>query len=171
MFGCGYAGTHLAAVNSSNALMAAVGDSNVTCIKLAPRVFVLTAPLTIDRTLALVAEEGRATLAGNESVQLIMTSSHALLVVHNLELSNGRVGSNGGGAISNVGVMKMYACTVRSNMAMFVRAAPASLFTPARFTRVVSALAAETDPFDARRRALAVWWCYLQSRHVGDVRV
>ena len=90
MFGCGYAGTHLAVVNSSNALMAAVGDSHVTCIKLAPRVFVLTARLSIDRTLALVAEKGRATLDGNENVLLITTSSRALLVAHNLELSNGR---------------------------------------------------------------------------------
>ena len=89
-FGCGYAGTHLAAVNSSNALVAAVADSNVTCIKLAPTAFVLTAPLSIDRTLAFVAEEGRATLDGNGSVQLITASSSAFFAVHNLELSNGR---------------------------------------------------------------------------------
>jgi len=116
MFGCGYAGTHMAVVNSSNALMAAVGDSNVTCIKLAPGVFVLTAHLAIDRDLALVAEEGRSTLDGNGIVRLISTSSRALLVVHNLELSNGRVPFMGhGGAIYNLGVMKIHSCIISAN--------------------------------------------------------
>ena len=77
--------------------MTAVGDSNVTCIKLAPRVFVLTAEIYIkDRTLALVAEEGRATLDGDESVALMSVCSCALLVVHNLELRN----ANGRASVS-----------------------------------------------------------------------
>ena len=141
-FGCGYAGTHLAAVNSSNALALAVEDINITCIKLDTTVYTLTATLFIDRTLALVAEEGRATLDGNGSVQLMHMGTNALVSLHNIELSNGgqymlvskhrrnlapnralssvtRCSPQTGGAIhNNLGTIMMYTCIMRANKAM-----------------------------------------------------
>ena len=112
-FGCGYTGAHLAAVDSSNALALAVADANITCIKLAPMVFALTATLFIDRTLALVAEEGRATLDGGGSVQLMQVGGSACVTLHNLELSDGFSNTTSpGGAICNFGTIEMHICVI-----------------------------------------------------------
>jgi hypothetical protein len=88
-FGCGFAGIHLAAVDSISALMAAVEDANVTCIKLAPTVYALSATLFIDRTLALVAEEGRATLDGGKRTNHMQVGGAGVVALYNLELRNG----------------------------------------------------------------------------------
>ena len=114
-FGCGYAGTHLMAVDSTSALMAAVEDAGVTCIKLAATAYSLAATLSIDRTLAIVAEEGRATLDGGGSVQLMRVGSSASVALHNLELSNGS--ATKGGAIDIRGEIAMHTCILRANSA------------------------------------------------------
>lgn len=107
-FGCGHAGVHLVEVDTTAALLAAVGDAdtesytpapNVTCIKLAPAVYTLTAPVYVGRALAIVAEEGQATLDGDGSRRLLLliggsgyqgiTGSSADVALYNLVLSNG----------------------------------------------------------------------------------
>ena len=126
-FGCGYAGTHLAAVDSTSALMAAVEDANVTCIKLTPTVYTLSATLVIDRTLAVVAEEGRATLDAGKVTNHMQVGSVGVVALYNLELRNGVSSytitdplgrpSTLGGAIVNFGTMLIRACGFTSNVA------------------------------------------------------
>lgn len=125
-FGCRLAGAHLVRANSTDALTAAVQDASVTCIKLAPAVYSLTSTLLITgytyrapkRALAIVAEEGRATLDGGGRVRLIQDAG-ADVALSNLVLRNG-FSSGAGGAIQIVGVqaeMAMYSCTCVHNSA------------------------------------------------------
>ena len=93
-FGCGYDGPHVTFVDSTEALVAAVDDVLITCIKLAPTTFVLNSTLHIERALAIAAEEGRATLDGAGTTQLfsLWGTSHgsgADVSLFNLTLRNG----------------------------------------------------------------------------------
>jgi predicted outer membrane repeat protein len=125
-FGCGFDGPHSARVNSSDALTAAVEDVSVTCIKLAPVVYSLSSTLHITgytyrapkRALAIVAEEGQATLDGAGRVRLIQDAG-ADVALSNLVLRNG-FSEGSGGAIQIVGIeaeMAMYTCTCTHNRA------------------------------------------------------
>lgn len=125
-FGCGYAGPHVASPNSSEALAAAVEDVSITCIKLAPVVYPLTSTLYIGgigpfRTLAIVAEEGQATLDGGGRVRLIQNVKGEVALA-NLVLINGYTLSSGG-AIQAVGGgptrprTAIDRCTFRNNRA------------------------------------------------------
>lgn len=86
--------------------MAAVSNANVTCIKLAPITYSLTSTLLVGKDdypsgtevlehprgnapLAILAEEGPATLDGGGSVQLISAGSGADVSLANLVLRNG----------------------------------------------------------------------------------
>ena len=109
-FGCGYRGPHLAEPMTSDALTAAVNNADVTCIKLAPIIYSLTSTLLVGdggststtsngittlqhprgaAPLAILAEEGPATLDGGGSVQLISAKSGADVSLANLVLRNG----------------------------------------------------------------------------------
>ena len=109
-FGCGYPGPHLTEPMTGEALTAAVDNASVTCIKLAPITYSLTSTLLVgqdDSTvalnngipapqhprgsapLAILAEEGPATLDGGGSVQLISSKSGADVSLANLVLRNG----------------------------------------------------------------------------------
>ena len=109
-FGCGYRGPHLAEPMTSDALTAAVNNADVTCIKLAPIIYSLTSTLLVgdggstsitsngitilqhlrgSAPLAILAEEGPATLDGGGSVQLISAKSGADVSLANLVLRNG----------------------------------------------------------------------------------
>ena len=110
MFGCGYAGVHVARPDSTEALAAAVEDASVTCIKLAPVVYSLTSTLTAGgshavhasvvgslagrRPLAIVAEKGQATLDGGGGVT-ILRNAGADVALANLVLRNGGPYQNG----------------------------------------------------------------------------
>ena len=110
MFGCGYTGAHVARPDSTEALAAAVKDESVTCIKLAPVVYSLTSTLTAGglhavhasavgslagrRSLAIVAEEGQATLDGGGGVT-ILRNAGADMALANLVLRNGGPYQNG----------------------------------------------------------------------------
>ena len=103
---------------AGGALLAAVRDAGVTCIKLAPVVYALNSTLAIEgkRTLAIVADEGEATLDGAGSVQLVLLSSansNADLVLANLRLSNGH-GEIGGAIYNDGGTVTMHNCVVDS---------------------------------------------------------
>ena len=95
---------------TSDALTAAVNNADVTCIKLAPITYSLTSTLLVgqdDSTvalnngipapqhprgsapLAILAEEGPATLDGGGSVQLMLALSGADVSLANLVLRNG----------------------------------------------------------------------------------
>ena len=120
-FGCGYPGPHLAEPTSTDALVMAVDDSAVTCIKLAPVVYAPLSTLRIvaQRTLAIVADDGQATLDGRGRVQLITAAQGADVTLANLRLSNGNVTfvESSGGAIYNSGTMKVLTCTFDHNFA------------------------------------------------------
>ena len=109
-FGCGYRGLHLAEPMTPDALTAAVNNADVTCIKLAPITYSLTSTLLVGQDgysstsingvpvpqhprgsapLAILAEEGPATLDGGGSVQLISSKSGADVSLANLVLRNG----------------------------------------------------------------------------------
>jgi hypothetical protein len=106
---------------SVDALVAAVDDPDVTCIKLAPIVYALSATLYIGkgRTLGITADGGQATLDGGGSVQLIRSQGDVALA--NLVLSNGysiyKCDTCGGGAIRNGGTMAIYDSELRGNKA------------------------------------------------------
>ena len=109
-FGCGYRGPHLAEPMTSAALTAAVNNADVTCIKLAPITYSITSTLLVGQDdssstinngnpvpqhprgaapLAILAEEGPATLDGGGSVQLMLAKSGADVSLANLVLRNG----------------------------------------------------------------------------------
>ena len=116
-FGCGYPGPHLVEASSTETLIAATEDDGVTCIKLAPVVYALPSTLHIvGRLLAIVADDGQATLDGGGSVQLIYVEG-ADVALANLRLSNGF--AIDGGAIYNLGgTMAMYTCVLDGNRAL-----------------------------------------------------
>ena len=124
-FGCGYPGPHRAEPDSTDALEKAVDDSVVTCIRLAPVVYALLSRLFVrdGRTLAIVADDGQATLDGGGSVGPLLTSSRgADVVLANLRLRNGNsTGSStgSGGAVFNYpdGTMEMRTCAFDDNHA------------------------------------------------------
>ena len=120
-FGCGYPGPHQAEPTSTDALVMAVDDLAVTCIRLSPVVYVLLSTLRIveQRTLAIVADEGQATLDGGGKVQLMNVMPGADVALANLRLSNGNsTDLSRGGAIKNVGgTMKVLTCTFDHNFA------------------------------------------------------
>ena len=74
-FGCSNPGTHVAEPITTDALYAAVDNASVTCIKLAPILYALEHTLRVGgethprgtSPLAIVAEEGPATLSGTVS--------------------------------------------------------------------------------------------------------
>ena len=91
-FGCGYPGPHRAEPDSTDALERAVDDSVVTCIRLAPVVYALLSKLFVrdGRMLAIVADDGQATLDGGGSIGPILTFLRgADVVLANLRLRNG----------------------------------------------------------------------------------
>ena len=89
-FGCGYEGAHLAHAATTDELMAAVSDSAVTCIKLlANTTYALLSPLTIDRMLAIVSEEGQATLDGEGATRHLSLDTQAVVGLSQLTLRNG----------------------------------------------------------------------------------
>ena len=89
-YDCGTAGAHVSSPADTNALVTAVGQSWVTCIKLQPGVvYSPSSYLTIDRPVALVAEEGGATLDGVGSTRLLYLESTADVALFNLTLQNG----------------------------------------------------------------------------------
>ena len=117
-FGCGYPGPHRAEPSSTDALERAVDDSDVTCIRLSPVVYALLSKLFIrgGRTLAIVADDGQATLDGGGSVGPMLSSLHgADVVLTNLRLRNGNGTHCCGGAIYNEGTMTMQACAFDGN--------------------------------------------------------
>ena len=123
-FGCGYPGPHRAEPNSTDALEKALDDSVVTCIRLAPGVYALLSKLFVreGRTLAIVADDGQATLDGGGSIGPILTSvSFGDVVLANLRLRNGNsAGSTPGwgGAVFNLqGTMEMRTCAFDDNHA------------------------------------------------------
>ena len=93
----------------------------MTCIKLAPVVYAPLSTLRIvaQRTLAIVADDGQATLDGRGRVQLITAAQGADVTLANLRLSNGNVTfvESSGGAIYNSGTMKVLTCTFDHNFA------------------------------------------------------
>ena len=91
MYDCGSAGPHVSSPANTSALVTAVGQSWVTCIKLQPGVvYSLSSQLSIDRTVALVAEEGGATLDGGGSTRLLyLWTGAADVALFNLTLQNG----------------------------------------------------------------------------------
>ena len=90
MYDCGSAGPHVSSPANTSALVTAVGQSWVTCIKLQPGVvYSLSYRLRIERTVALVAEEGGATLDGGGSTRLLRLTSSADVALFNLTLQNG----------------------------------------------------------------------------------
>ena len=131
-FGCGYDGPHLAVPYSTDALVEAVENENVTCIKLAPITYELSSTLIVpsSRTLALVAEDGQATLDGKSAERLLRVDSSADVALFNLVLSNGRAldssvtsrastnSASEGGAIHNDnGTVWMRSCVLTLNSA------------------------------------------------------
>ena len=117
-FGCGYPGPHRAEPSSTDALERAVDDSGVTCIRLAPVVYALLSKLFVrgGRTLAIVADDGQATLDGGGSVGPMLSSLQgADVVLTNLRLRNGNGTHCCGGAIYNEGTMTMQACAFDGN--------------------------------------------------------
>ena len=90
-YDCGTAGWHVSSPADTPALVTAVGQSWVTCIKLQPGVvYSLSSYLYISRTVALVAEEGGATLDGGGSTSLLyLESAAAVVALFNLTLQNG----------------------------------------------------------------------------------
>ena len=106
----------MASPDSTDALTAAVGNPDVTCIKLAPIVYAPASTLTIGgaedvhaqvttttslrmsgdgaRKLAIVAEEGQATLDGGGSITLLR-SIGADVALANLAFRNGGPSTNG----------------------------------------------------------------------------
>ena len=122
-FGCGYPGPHRAEPDSTDALERAVDDSGVTCIRLAPVVYALLSKLFVrdGRMLAIVADDGQATLDGGGSVGPMLTSLRgADVVLANLRLRNGNSTGGtawGGAAFNDRGTMKMQACTFDGNHA------------------------------------------------------
>ena len=89
-FGCGSEGAHLAHAATTDELLAAVSDSAVTCIKLLPNTtYALLSHLTIDRTLAIVSEEGQATLDGGGVTPHLSLKSLAVVALSQLTLRNG----------------------------------------------------------------------------------
>ena len=90
-----------------------MANPNVTCIQLAPAVYSLDAPLSIEGALALWAEGGGATLTGQGSVQLLSVSEGAELALANLVLSDGATsGSGDGAAIYNSGSVSALGCVL-----------------------------------------------------------
>ena len=90
MFGCGYEGAHLAHAATTDELMAAASDSAVTCIKLlANTTYALLSHLAIGRTLAIVSEEGQATLDGGGVTRHLSLDSQADVALSQLTLRNG----------------------------------------------------------------------------------
>jgi len=120
-FGCGYPGPHQAEPTSTDALVMAVDDLAVTCIRLSPVVYVLLSTLRIveQRTLAIVADDGQATLDGGGKVRLMYVAPGADVALANLRLSNGNATALAmGGAIKNEGgTMKVLTCTFDHNFA------------------------------------------------------
>jgi hypothetical protein len=118
-FGCGYPGPHLAEPNSTEALVMAVNDSEVTCIRLASVVYALLSTLRIvgPRTLAIVADDGQATLDGGGKVQLMYVAQGADVALANLWLSNGNTTASGGAINNNGGTMAIYTCVFYRNHA------------------------------------------------------
>ena len=120
-FGCGYPGPHRAEPDSTDALERALDDSVVTCIRLAPVVYALLSKLFVPdgRTLAIVADDGQATLDGGGSIGPILTFvSGADVVLANLRLRNGNcTDCNGGAVFNNKGTMVMHTCTFDGNHA------------------------------------------------------
>ena len=65
------------------------------------------------RTLAIVADDGQATIDGGGSVGLLSVQPGADVVLANLRLRNGNTtGLGGGGAVNNYGMMKMHSCAL-----------------------------------------------------------
>jgi hypothetical protein len=135
MFGCGYAGVHVARPDSTEALAAAVEDASVTCIKLAPVVYSLTSTLTAGgshavhasvvgslagrRPLAIVAEKGQATLDGGGGIT-VLRNAGADVTLANLVLRNGGPYKNGFGAgihALGYGTMAVHNCTFENHNA------------------------------------------------------
>ena len=120
-FGCGYPGPHRAEPDSTDALEKAVDDSGVTCIRLAPVVYALLSKLFVrdGRMLAIVADDGQATLDGGGSVGPMLTSLPGTdVVLANLRLRNGNCTvCNGGAVYNNQGTMEMRTCTFDGNRA------------------------------------------------------
>ena len=89
-FGCGYEGAHLANAATTDELLAAVSDSAVTCIKLlANTTYALLSHLAISRTLAIVSEDGQATLDGGGVTRHLSLYSQAVVALSQLTLRNG----------------------------------------------------------------------------------
>jgi hypothetical protein len=120
-FGCGYPGPHRAEPDSTDALERALDDSVVTCIRLAPVVYALLSKLFVPdgRTLAIVADDGQATLDGGGSIGPILTFvSGADVVLANLRLRNGNCTACDGGAVySWMSTVVMRTCTFDGNRA------------------------------------------------------
>ena len=93
-YGCAYRGPHRAEPTTPEALVAAVDNADVTCIKLEPKVYAMSSKLRIgldgDRPLAIVADEGQATLDGGGRVGLLGLGDGADVALANLRLQNGR---------------------------------------------------------------------------------
>jgi hypothetical protein len=119
-FGCGYPGPHRAEPDSTDALERALDDSVVTCIRLAPVVYALLSKLFVPdgRTLAIVADDGQATLDGGGSIGPILTFvSGADVVLANLRLRNGNCTGSGGAVYSWMSTVVMRTCTFDGNRA------------------------------------------------------
>ena len=103
-FACGYDGDHIAFVETTAALVAAVADASVSCVKLAPVSFAFDATVQVDRPLAIAADDGPrghgpATFDGGGSVgPLISLGASTTLALFNVILTNA-TGSDYGGAL------------------------------------------------------------------------
>ena len=121
-FGCGYPGPHRAEPDSTDALEKAVDDSGVTCIRLAPVVYALLSKLFVrdGRMLAIVADDGQATLDGGGSIGPILTFlKGADVVLANLRLRNGNcTGCLGGAVYGWMSTVVMRTCTFDGNRGM-----------------------------------------------------
>ena len=119
-FGCGSPGPHVSEPMTTGALMTAVDAASVTCIKLAPITYAITSRLIVAKTLAIVAEQGPATLDGGGSVRFmiyIKPLSGADVALANLVLRNASEH-----AIYNYGgIMAVKTCVFEHNKAPFVR--------------------------------------------------
>lgn len=97
--------------------MDAATDPSITCIKLAPGTYALSESIEITaRALAIVAEEGRATLDGGGLVRHMYISSGATVSLSGLALINGK-SSSSAGAILNYGTLLTEDCILRNNTA------------------------------------------------------
>ena len=148
-------------VNSNDALLTALYDAGVTCIKLAPIVYqLLGGQAKVYRVLAIVAEEGQATLDGEGTKRLLWVQPGADVALGNLILTNGQEKYGGAAFVEQGGVLVADNCVFKTNTAKEVRLSTsrrilipdtATLAEPVPYARALHSKAAPST-MEARRQ-------------------